>query len=132
VNILKTQKLLNFNRIYQAECFPCEVDKMFGKSTGDKNRYLRWLEDRLLFLDKRGMSVLNLEQFEHLKGTQNPKLYAIRHPRSILNERYIFVFTLGQKSILLTAFKEKSTKDYQVAIKRAESIYAELEEYHEH
>jgi len=132
VTTLKTQKLAKFIRIYQAECFPGEVNKMLGKNTGDKVRYLNWLNDQLLILDKMGMFALNLEQFEHLKGTKNPKLYAIRHPHSKINERYLFLFSFGEKTILLTAFKEKNTGDYKSAVLRAENICANLEECHEY
>jgi len=131
VKQMKVQKLAGFNRIYQAECFPDEVEKMLGKSMGDKKRYMKWLNERLLVLDRDGMDVLDLVQFEHLRGTHKPKLYAIRHPHSKVNERYIFLFTLGENSLLLTAFKEKNIHDYTRAIKRAENIYSELEEYHE-
>ena len=128
---MKIQKINRFNRIYQAECFPDEVDKMIGKSSGDKRRCINWLDAKLSILDKKGMSALNLEQFEYLKGTSNPKLYAIRHPHSNINERYLFVFAAGESSTLLTAFKEKGVLDYHTAIHRAKNIYAELGEYHE-
>jgi len=85
------QKLTGFERIYQAECFPDEVEKMFEKNTGEKRRYLKWLLTKLSVLDNKGMSALNLEQFEHLKGTNNPNLYAIRHSHSKINERYIYI-----------------------------------------
>ena len=124
---LNIQKLEGFKRIYQAECFPEEVDKMFGKSKGEKKRYIKWLITWLSVLDTDGMSALNLEQFEHLKGTSTPHLYAIRHPHSKINERYIYVYADEEQSILLTAFKEKNTGDYQSAITRAENIYKELE-----
>jgi hypothetical protein len=127
VDDTEIQKLIGFNRIYQAECFPDEVDKMFGKSTGDKKRYLKWLYTWLSILDSDGMSVMNLEQFEQLKGTSNPNLYAIRHPRSQINERYIYIYADEESAILLTAFKEKDAADYQSAITRAEHIIAELE-----
>ena len=100
---------------------------MFGKSTGEMDRYMKWLYTWLSVLDNDGMNALNLEQFEHLKGTANPNLYAIRHPHSLINERYIYMYADGESTILLTAFKEKSSKDYQSAIIRAEHIFAELE-----
>ena len=59
--------------------------------------------------------------------TQTPKLYAIRHPRSQINERYIYVYVDGESIILLTAFKEKNTHDYRSAIARAKRILIELE-----
>lgn len=125
---MNIQKLAEFHRIYQAECFEDEVNAMFGKSSGEKKRYLKWLYTWLTILDKDGMAALNLEQFEHLKDTANPNLYAIRHPRSQINERYIYVYADGESAILLTAFKEKSTRDYKTAIARAERIFTELED----
>jgi hypothetical protein len=125
---LEIQKITGFNRIYQAECFPSEFDDMFGKSTGEKRRYLRWFYVWLSVLDVYGMSALMLEQFEHLAGTENPHLYVIRHPHSQINERYIFVYANGESSILLTVFKEQNTGDYEFAIRRAVRIYEKLEE----
>jgi len=125
---LKIQKLVGFSRIYQAECFPDEVKAMFGKSTGEMNRYLKWLYTWLSVLDSDGMNALNLEQFEHLKGANNSNLYAIRHPHSKINERYIYMYTDDEDVILLTALKEKYTGDYKSAIVRAEHIFSELED----
>ena len=48
---LDIQKLVGFDRIYQAECFPEEVDKMFGKSTGEKAKESTWLSDQLTYED---------------------------------------------------------------------------------
>jgi hypothetical protein len=101
---------------------------MFGKSLGERERYIKWLYAWLSILDRDGMAVLNLEQFEYLKGTENPDLYAIRHPHSRINERYIYVYTADEITILLTAFKEKNVGDYKSAIVRAKYIYDELED----
>ena len=128
VGTLEIQKLVGFDRIFQAECFPDEVRKMFGKNTGEMSRYIKWLYTWLSVLDREGMKALSLEQFEHIKNTSNPNLYAIRHPHSQINERYLYIYADGESAILLTAFKEKSTSDYQSAITRAEHIYAELED----
>ena len=121
------QKLAGFNRIYQAGCFRDEVRAMFGKNVGEMNRYLKWLNIWLTVLDNEGMNALTLEQFEHLKGTENPNLYAIRHPHSKINERYIYLYSDNESTVLLTAFKEKSKQDYKFAITRAENIAASLE-----
>ncbi|GHS98584.1 hypothetical protein AGMMS50276_20650 [Synergistales bacterium] len=126
--MLEIQKVVGFTRIYQAECFLSEVDAMFGKSTGDKQRYLRWLYTWLSVLDDCGMEALAFEQFEHLKNTDNPHLYAIRHPHSQINERYIYVYMDEESAILLTAFKEHDARDYEAAIARAARIYSKLEE----
>jgi hypothetical protein len=128
VSLLEIQKIVGFNRIYQAECFPAEVDAMFGKSSGEKRRYLQWLYAWLSILDDSGIEALSLEQFEHLKNTDNPHLYAIRHPHSQINERYIYVYADEESAILLTAFKEHDKRDYESAIARATRIYTELEE----
>ena len=124
---MEIQKLTGFSRIYQAECFPDELSKIFGKNSGEMKRYIKWLYVWLSVLDNDGINVLNLEQFEYLKGTINPKLYAIRHPRSKINERYIYVYIENENVVLLTAFKEKNKSDYKSAIARAESIFKELE-----
>jgi phage-related protein len=125
---LDIQKLKGFSRIYQAECFPDEVKAIFGKSTGEMKRYLKWLYTWLSVLDLEGMSALNLEQFEYLIDTKNPNLYAIRHPHSQINERYIYFYADDESVILLTAFKEKNTTDYNSAIARAKYVYAQLED----
>ena len=100
---------------------------MFGKNVGNKKRYLKWLYTWLFILDSDGMNVLNLEQFEQMKGTSNPNLYVIRHPHSQINERYIYMYSEEESAILLTAFKEKNPADYRSALARAEHIVAELE-----
>ena len=120
------QKLVGFNRVYQAECFPDEINNMFGKNKGEKKRYIKWLYAWLPVLDEEGMNVLSFETFECLKNTNKPVLYVIRHPHSIINERYLFAFINGKDSVLLTAFKEKSTSDYKSAILRAKHIFSML------
>jgi hypothetical protein len=101
---------------------------MFKKNIGERNRYTKWLYSWLSILDEEGMNVLNFEPFEHLRNTYKPVLYAIRHTHSIINERYLFAFINGEDSVLLTAFKEKSTSDYRSAIARAKHIFSILEE----
>ena len=122
------QKVSGFERIYQVEGFPDDVKAMFGKNIGEMSRYMKWLFTWLSVLDNEGMSALNLEQFEHLKGTSNPNLYAIRHPHSKINERYIYIYADDESTVLLTAFKEKNTQDYKSAIIRAENIVKQLED----
>ena len=125
---MEIQKVVGYNRIYQAECFPDEVKALFGKNKGEMRRYLKWLYAWLHILDTEGLDALNYEQFEHLKGTENPHLYAIRHPHSIINERYLYIYMDDEATVLLTAFMEKDSKDYSAAIKRAQIIHTKLEE----
>jgi len=124
---VKILKVAGFNRIFQAECFPDEIINMFGKNLGEMRRYLKWLNIWLHYLDDNGMGALNLEQFEHIQGTDNPHIYSMRHPHSAINERYLYIYIKDQSAVLLTVFMEKDAKDYTAAIKRAQSIYKELE-----
>lgn len=124
---MKLQKLVGFHRIYQAECFQDEFEAMMGKNKGEGKRYLKWLYGWLTVLDEKGMDALNLEQFEQLQNTKSPVLYAIRHPHSRINERYIYVYVDGESVVLLTAFKEKSAADYKSSISRATRIFSESE-----
>lgn len=129
VVFLKYNKVSGFERVYQADCFQSDFLKLFGKSKNAVNRHWKYLYRCIRRLDQDGLHVLTEEQFEYINGTNNPKLYAIRHPHSILNERYIFFANTGRTFILLTAFKEKSGKDYYAPnIERANNIIAQLED----
>jgi hypothetical protein len=79
-------------------------------------------------LDEQGSYALSLQQFERLQNTKDPPLYALRHPHSQINERYIYVYADDDAVILLTAFKEKDSDDYAPAIARAKRVFSELEE----
>ena len=125
---MKVEKVGGFQRVYQAESFPDDVEDMFKKNKGQRKRYLLWLYTWLTVLDDQGRDALVLQQFEYLKNTKNPQLYALRHPHSQINERYVFVYVDGEAAILLTAFMEKDTNDYATAIARAKRIILELEE----
>jgi phage-related protein len=125
---MKLLKLTGFNRIYMAETFPDEFSSLFGKNRGELRRYMTWLEKQLHVLDLKGANALDFMQFEHIKKTESPHIYAIRHPHSKLNERYLYVYEENESTVLLTAFMEKSTSDYSSAIKRAQSIYKKIGE----
>ena len=125
---MKVIKMAGFQRIYHAETFPGDFKAMFKKSSGQRKRYEEWLYTWLTVLDREGAKALDMQQFEFLRGTSNPCLYAIRHPHSEINERYIYVYIDGEAVVLLTAFKEKTATDYRAAISRAERVYRDLEE----
>jgi len=125
---MKIEKVSGFRRVYQAESFPGDVEGMFGKNKGERKRYLQWLYTWLTILDERGESALTLQQFEYLHDTEEPRLYALRHPHSQINERYIYAYISDEATILLIAFKEKDADDYKAAIARAKWVYSELEE----
>jgi hypothetical protein len=123
---MKIIALEGFSRIYVAEVFTEDFEKMFKKSKGQMGRYAMWLASALSILDSAGIMALKYNQFEYLQDTDNPNLYSIRHPKSEINDRYLYVYEGGDKIILLTVFKEKSTGDYKNAIKRANNIYKSL------
>ena len=125
---MKLEKVAGFDRIYQAESFPDDIDAMFGKNKGERKRYIQWLYTWLIVLDNQGQKAITLQQFEYLTDTDNPRLYAIRHPHSQLNERYIYAYVDDEAAVLLTTFMEKSADDYKAAIARAKRVYSELEE----
>ena len=125
---MKLEKVAGFDRIYQVESFPDDIDTMFGKNKGERKRYMQWLYTWLTVLDSQGQKAITLQQFEYLLDTDAPRLFAIRHPHSQINERYIYVYADDDAAVLLTAFMEKSSDDYKAAIARAKRIYLELEE----
>ena len=122
----KIEKIHGLKHIYKVESFNDELDSLFKKNKGARQRFESWLYLQLSILDRMGMEALKLENFEKLKT--DPPLYAIRHPHSILNERYIYIYCDGEDVLLLSAFKEKSTSDYNPAIQRAHNLIKELEE----
>jgi hypothetical protein len=125
---IKAERIKGFKRVYQAESFPTEFEAMFGKDKGETERYRRWLRIFLSVLDEMGVGALALDQFERLRGEDSRGLCALRHPHSKINERYIYIYASNEKSILLTAFKEKSAKDYAAAIRRAKGVLCKLED----
>lgn len=125
-NIIKVQ---GFENIYQADDFQADVDKMFGKNREQKRKFLSWLDVKLGILDTLGKDAFVLDSIHYkLLEETHPNLYEIRHPRSVLNERYIYAYCDGDDILLLAAFKEKNTSDFRSAINRAERILRELEE----
>lgn len=71
----------------------------------------------LAVLEQEKERAIDLQQFEKLSGVE--RLYSIRHPESRKNVRVIY--TIEEDAIiLLTAFLEKSSGDYQRAINTAQ------------
>jgi len=124
---MKATLIYGYERVYQAEIFPKDFVSMFGKNAGETKRYISWLATMLYIIDAKGTDALRLEQFEYVQNTSDPNLYAIRHPRSKINDRYLFVYENSERTVLLTAFKEKDKRDYRKAIIRANNIYRQLD-----
>ena len=114
----ESEKTANFNKIYELDCF----QKEFIKATDNELRYKKWLARKLAILDEKGSKAVILEEFEHLEYDKTD-LYSIRYPKSKNNPRVIYFLIEDDNVILVTAFKEKSNKDYRQGIERAVKRY---------
>ena len=110
-------KLDTYNKIYAVEGFTEEFDETLNETAVD-GRYHRWLRRKLNVLDASGFRVLSDRDFEPLEDT-DPKLYAIRYPKSPKNPRVVYAYVDDGVVYLLHTFKETSKKtgsDYRSAI----------------
>lgn len=87
-------------------------------------RYQQKLIEDLAVLEQEKEKAIDLQQFEKLNGVE--QLYSIRHPESKKNVRIIYAIEDGA-IILLTAFLEKNSGDYQRAINTAQKRLQWLE-----
>lgn len=87
-------------------------------------RYQKKLIEDLAVLEQEKESAIDLPQFEKLNGVD--RIYSIRHPESKKNVRVLYAIEDGA-IILLTAFLEKNSGDYQRAIATAQSRLKWLE-----
>lgn len=115
---LEIEKVDGYKKIYQVEGFQKEFEKTVSEIKPN-GRYHKWLRKQLFSLEDHGYDALKFENFEPLSDT-NPKLYAIRYPRSKKNPRVIYIYVDDCDVYLLHAFKETKTSDYNQAVKTAE------------
>lgn len=108
------------------------VQKEFVKAVNEKweknppwQRYQKKLMQDLAVLDIEKERAIELPQYEKLTGED--KLYSIRHPETKKNVRVIYTIAEGKIIILLVAFLEKNSGDYQKAIKAAKNRLKWLE-----
>lgn len=87
-------------------------------------RYQQKLIEDLAVLEQEREGAVDLQQFEKLNGVN--RLYSIRHPESKKNVRLIYTIEAGA-IILLVAFLEKNSGDYQRAINTAQKRLKWLE-----
>lgn len=124
------QKIEGYNNIYEVSSFEKEfkeitnTKKKLNNRKSKPNRYDNWLATSLAQLDELGLSVLNSDNFEPVKGT-SVSIYSIRYSHSKKNPRVLFYSYNSNcnKFILLHVFKEESgnnNKDYSKAVKIAE------------
>lgn len=87
-------------------------------------RYQQKLIEDLAVLEQEREGAVDLQQFEKLNDVD--RLYSIRHPESKKNVRLIYTIEAGA-IILLVAFLEKNSGDYQRAINTAQKRLKWLE-----
>ena len=115
MDIIKDEQ---FERVYMVDVFEKEYRKLFGKSKAIYQKEAEQLAVNLTLLDAQGTAALEQDQFHAVRG--HSPLYSIRHV-SVANPRVLFVFTETDGAIvLLSCALEKSTSDYDAAIKQAE------------
>jgi len=125
---LRVLKLDGFDKIYVVDCFGEEFDKVVSEKNVN-GRYHKWLRRKLSVLDARGYGALSDRDFEPLEDC-DPKLYAIRYPKSPKNPRVVYVYVDDGAVYLLHTFKESSKtsgSDYRSGIKVATNRLKQIE-----
>ncbi len=89
------------------------------KDTPPWKRFQKQLIRDLAVLQKEKEKAIDLESFERIVGADD--IFCIRHPKTKKNVRILYMITEDKAVIILTAFLEKSTKDYSLAIKKAKN-----------
>lgn len=92
-------------------------------TNAERSRFVRRVQrvqDKGLNLLQSGSDVL-----ESVKDADN--LYSLRLPRSQNNPRFLLCVNVGKTFYILHGFKEKSTSDYDRAIKIAENRLYKLQ-----
>ena len=124
---MRLYKLDTYNKIYAVEDFMNEFDEVVSEKNAT-GRYHSWLRRKLSVLDASGYLISDRD-FEPLDT--NPRLYAIRYPKSPKNPRVIYAYIDHGKVCLLHTFKESSKQsgsDYRSAIKIATNRLKALED----
>lgn len=114
-------------RTYYAEPFPKELQKLFGKSKVEHQKYLIYLVDCLKNLE-RSNERLTESPYE-LLNVDNYEIYRIKSKSKRKNVRvlYIYVPNDGQDNIiLLCAFQEQNDSNYKNNIRIAKQRIKEI------
>ncbi len=112
--VLEIVPVEGFNRIMAIDSFDDELSKLFKKSTPELKKYLIFLHKQLHKIDNR-TTIINREEPISYKGIN---LYAIRK-RMKKNTRVLYFYMQNEKIVLLTAFDEKNSSDYDNGKERA-------------
>lgn len=128
MEIIKDDK---FNSIYYVDVLDKEISKLFGKSIGERNKFLNFLASALNKLDISNKPPTTMP-FEKLGGKKdNIDLYRIKYKDRDNNVRVIYYWNSNDEKILLNVFKETDKSDYKESINRSLSRAKELGLYKE-
>lgn len=120
--VLEIQKLGNYKDIYALDLFLEDFENaVLGRSQSESRRYSAWLQRKLDDLDQYRERAIQLRDFEKVEG--HTMLYSIRYPHSKKNPRIIYFFVHKGKPVLLLAFLEKKSSDYERNISAALARY---------
>lgn len=115
---LEIQKLNGYEDIYALDLFLEDFQNtVLGRSSSESKRYAAWLQRKLDDLTLYRERAIQLRDFEKVEG--HTMLYSIRYPRSKKNPRIIYFFVHERKPVLLLAFLEKKSSDYEKKIPAA-------------
>lgn len=110
--ILEIQKLDGHENMYALDLFFDDFQNtVIGRSESELKRYTAWLQRKLDDLALYREQAIKLRDFEKVEGY--PMLYSIRYPRSKKNPRVIYFFIHEGTPVLLLAFLEKKSSDYE-------------------
>lgn len=116
--VLEVQKLNGYEDIYALDLFLDDFQNtVLGRSEAESKRYTAWLQRKLDDLALYREQAIKLRDFEKVEG--HTMLYSIRYPRSKKNPRIIYFFVHKGKPVLLLAFLEKKSSDYEKKIDTA-------------
>ncbi len=120
-----------FNSIYYVDVLNKEISKLFGKSVGERKKFLMFLSSALSKLDISN-NPPTTTPFEKLGGkNDNIDLYRIKYKDRDNNVRVIYYWNSNDEKILLNVFKETDKSDYRESINRSLSRAKELGLYKE-
>ncbi len=111
---MQIELIKDFFRIYAVDCLLDEIEKLFNKSETEKNKYLKFLYAQLHKIEYRRETVNFAEPIKY----KDTVFYSIRKPAK-KNTRVLYFYMKDDRIVLLTAFDEKGSSDYEKAKKKA-------------
>lgn len=121
---MRIKKIPEFKSIYCLDVFEKELEKQFGKSEAQYHKYLLELYSYLRFLDDATFPP-ETGAFERIVYKGIP-FYRIKSKSKAKNIRTLYFWYDSGHILLLTAFQEKNSSDYENAKQVAHQRYKTL------